>query len=255
VAVAVLIFTAAFASGLNGPSADTNDAAILNWSSADERATSVMLDDVPPGSVVLSSRLFYSQIYVDHNGRFPVVQLPTLGVRFAEGSEPVQPFGAVFRYEETSVPLHAPRHWLYLRKHAARDYVIGLAEEDLAASMTDHHVDYVLLSGDDAGFSAVSLLPYFEANPAFTLVGQHAGETVRSYLFAVDRTKLVLQAGPLAVDARDLRYIDASLADGSAVSTTFWQALATQGVVLQGSALIDAQSTATFVRESRPVSP
>ena len=96
--LASVAVVAAFVSGLNPSSSpDTGSAAILNWTGPEEQATSAMLDRVPSGSVVLSSRLYYSQLYVDHGGRFGISQLPTLGVQFGPGTNTVRAFAPVFR--------------------------------------------------------------------------------------------------------------------------------------------------------------
>jgi 4-amino-4-deoxy-L-arabinose transferase-like glycosyltransferase len=250
--VAGLAFTAGFVSQLNaGQGADPGSAAILDWSAQPERAASQMLDRLPSGAVVLSSRLYYSQLYIDQNARITVRQLPTLGVRIGAAPAPVRPFGTLFRYEDASTNLAAPRQWISLREYATSDYAIGLAEGDLIASIDDHHAGYVLLSGDDAGFSSLSDLAYFQDNPAFRLVDSVRSPDVSSYLFAVDRTKLAPQRRPLALTMQDFAYIDHAVTDGSAGSAAFWRRLAPYGVQLDGGAEIDANSAALIVRDLR----
>lgn len=250
--VTALALIAGFVSGWNpGSSIGANDAAILDWTGPQEREASALLDSLPGGSVVISSRLYYSQLYVDHDGRLTVRQLPTLGVRFAAGDSTARPFGALLRYDDAAVDVHAPRHWIYLREHAERDYAIGLAEEDLLSSIEESHAGYILLSGDDAGFSALSYLPYFESNPAFRLVGSTGEGAVRSYLFAIDRDHLRLADGPLFLDLRDIAYIDASVGDGTPGDPAFWQRIAPDGIVLNGGARIDANAAAQIVRDLR----
>jgi 4-amino-4-deoxy-L-arabinose transferase-like glycosyltransferase len=250
--VTALVLIAGFVSGWNsGSPGGTNDAAILDWTGPQEHETSALLNSLPAGSVVISSRLYYSQLYVDHDARLTVRQLPTLGVQFAPGDENVQAFGSLLRYDDPSVDVHAPRHWIYLREHAERDYAIGLAEEDLLGSIGESHAGYILLSGDDAGFSALSYLPYFQSNPAFRLVGSTGAGAVRSYLFAIDRDHLQLAAGPLFLELRDIAYIDASVGDGTPGDGAFWQRIAPDGIVLNGGARIDADAAAEIVRDLR----
>ena len=132
-----------------------------------------------------------------------------------------------------------------------RDYAIGLSEEDLRTAIIESRADFVLLSGDDAGFSAVSYLAYFENSPAFSLLHSTSTDRTASYLFAVDRDALDLPDGPLFLDPRDLAYIDASVRDGSAGDAALWQRLAPRGIVLNGGALIDAKTAAALVRDQR----
>jgi 4-amino-4-deoxy-L-arabinose transferase-like glycosyltransferase len=249
--IAGLACIAGFVSQLHtGQAADPGSAGILDWNGPAERAASRLLDGVPPGSVVLSSRLFYSQLYVDHDGGMTIRQLPTLGVRITSGARPIRPFGTLFRYEDATADLTAPRNWISLHEYATHDYAIGISEEDLLSSISDHHADFVLISGDDAGFSSLTYLSYFEENPAFRLVDATGGPDVRSYLFAVDRTRLAPEHAPLDLDMRDFAYIG-SVDDGAAGNAAWWRLVAPNGVRLDGGAIIDASSAALLTRALR----
>ena len=109
----------------------------------------------------------------------------------------------------------------------------------------------MLVSGDDAGFSSLSDLSYFEDDPAFRLVDSVHGPDVSSYLFAIDRTKLAPQQAPLALGVQDFAYIDRAVSGGAAGSAAFWRTLAPDGVELEGGADIDADGAALLVREMR----
>ena len=144
-----------------------------DWNNGVALATASWLDaNVAPGTPVMSSRLYYSQVYFLTGGRFPIAQLPTVMVEVDPAREqPLRRLGTLFRWEPTRLPADsAADRWLYLTRYPQKGYYIALAENDLLAELRSRRTGYVVLNTVDAGFSSPSVIPYFDANPAFTLV-------------------------------------------------------------------------------------
>ena len=124
-------------------------------------------ENVPPGTPIMSGRLYSTHLYTLTDGRYPWRQLPTVRVDF-EGS----PLSAVrastlFRREDHQIPQGAAEPWLYVRREAERGYYVALSEIDLMTELAENRIRYLILTGDDDGFSSLSLLPYFEKHPYF----------------------------------------------------------------------------------------
>lgn len=217
--------------------------AAADWRSADEQAIAGWLRELPPASVVLSSRLYSAQLYVDTDGALPIRQLPTLGVAIGDDGA-VRPFGTMFRYEDAEADLDAAPTWIGLRAHADGAYSVGLAEEDLLTTIREAGASYVLVSGDDGGFSSLAYLPYFSANPGFHLRESDAEGDIRANLYAVDASRLAPQSPPLMLTTGDLAPL---LAHPRAGDAAFWRGLAPHGVLLDGQ-LLDAEDMASLSR-------
>jgi 4-amino-4-deoxy-L-arabinose transferase-like glycosyltransferase len=242
--VIALGFLAGFASDLRGT--DRYADAVTDWHSADEQVVAGWVRALPDDTTVLSSRLYHSQLYVDSGGRIAIRQLPTLGVTLSEDGA-IEPFGTMFRYEDAQTDLQAPRHWLALHRHDLGSYMVGLAEEDLVAMIQRSGAGFVLLSGDDGGFSSTRSRSYFDTNPAFTLIQAHEGD-VRSYLYRIDGAALALRGGPLALSGEDLAYL-VSDAGERAQTAAFWQALAPAGVSVDAEPPFTSDDLADLARQ------
>jgi hypothetical protein len=158
-----------------------------------------MRENIAPGTPVLSSRLYFSQVYFLTHGAYPVHQVPTVLVDARPGHVPViEARGTLFRWED--LPDRARDHWLYLTRFGDKGYYIGLAEEDLVADLLARGIGYVVLNWSDDGFSSAAFLPYFEANPAFERVYDKAyGPSDRTVIFKVDPALLAPRPSPLRV--------------------------------------------------------
>ncbi|MCH8065422.1 MAG: glycosyltransferase family 39 protein [Chloroflexi bacterium] len=139
-----------------------------HWDNPLARQTAAWVkENVPPGTPIMSGRLYSTHLYTLTDGRYPWWQLPTVRVDF-EGS----PLSAVrastlFRWEDHRIPEGAAEPWLYVRREAERGYYVALSEIDLLTELAENRIRYLILTGDDAGFSSLSLLPYFEKHPYF----------------------------------------------------------------------------------------
>ena len=143
----------------------------VHWDNPLVRDVSAWFEqNVEPGAHVMSSRLYYSQLFALTGGSYPWWQLPTVRVEFA--GSPLEPVRAstLFRWEDHQMPDGPAAPWLYLRQYPEKLYYIGLSERDLLAAVEEHDIRYVVITGDDAGFSSLSLVPYFEDHPAFLKV-------------------------------------------------------------------------------------
>lgn len=240
IAVACAVF-AAWGGGWRAGDAATGPAA--DWRSADERIIAGWVRELPPGASILASRLYSAQLYVDTSGTRAIRQLPTLGVTIDDDGA-VRPFGTMFRYEDAGTDFGTQRTWIGLRPHALGAYNVALAEEDLLASIRDSGARYVLLIGDDGGFSSLSYRPYFDAHAAFTLLRADDAGDIRAYLYAIDAARLDAVSPPLMLTTADLAPL---LAHPRAGDASFWRALAPHGVLLEGQ-LLDAADMASLTQ-------
>jgi hypothetical protein len=122
---------------------------------------------------------------------------------------------------------------MYLRRYPTRDYAIALAEEDLLAAIEEHGATYVLLTGEDAGFSSLSYAAYFADDPAYTLVRSTESGGVGSMLFRVNGGAVAPKRPPLALRAADAAWL-AGEAGVAADDAAWWHDLAPNGLVVDG---------------------
>jgi hypothetical protein len=142
---------------------------------------------------LLTSRLYFSSLYVDTGGAFEVRQLPTVRVDINPAvSGMLTPRSNLFRWgDETLRPYHPGDQWLWLRQFPGKGYWIGLSQQELVEYVMAHDIDYVVLTGDDATFSSFSYEDWFADHPAFRLLASNERSAAEQYaVFAVDRTKL-----------------------------------------------------------------
>lgn len=153
--------------------------------------------NIPAGAPLMSSRLYYSHLYVLDRGQHPIVQLPTVRVEPRPGETPLlRPMSTMFRWEDHRMrPQSAEPRWLYVVRYPVKRYYIALSEWDLLRDIRERGIQYVVLTGEDAGYSSLSYLDYFLNNPGFTLV--HRDERSpgnAAYVFRVDRSRLAERA-------------------------------------------------------------
>ncbi len=172
-----------------------------DWDNGLARAAAAWLDaNLPAGTPVMSTRLYYSHLYFLTSGKFPIHQAPTVLVDpHLDAAEPLTRVSTLFRWEDL-LPAQSGDRWLYLARYPVKGYYIGLSEDDLLADLKDRDIGYMVVSLTDAGFSSPSLLAYFEANHAFRLVYSR-GATERDLvrIYQVDRDALGPQPAPLQV--------------------------------------------------------
>lgn len=163
-------------------------------------AAAWIAEEVPAGTPIMSGRLYYSHLYTLMDAEYPIYQLPTVRVDFT--GDPVAPERAttLFRWEDHELPTGDAVPWLYLRQYPDKLYYIGLSEVDLLASIEEHEVGYLVLTGDDAGFSSLSLLPYFEDHPAFVPVESFVHDDANQiHIFKIDPDRLISTTPPARV--------------------------------------------------------
>ena len=148
-----------------------------------------MTENLPEGSRVVSSRLYFSSLYVHTDGRFAIRQLPTVRVDIDRDRQGLlAPASNLFRWEDTvMLPPSPADSWLSLRQYPGKGYWVGLRERELLAYLAVHETDFVVLTGDDGVFSSLQHASYFASHPAFTLVhAAGASPAERAFVYAVD---------------------------------------------------------------------
>jgi len=158
--------------------------------------------NVPAGSNLLSSRLYFSSLYVNTDARFHIRQLPTVRVAIdTSRHDLLVPRSNLFRWgDEDLRPGRPGDAWLYLRQYPGKDYWVGLSEQELLEYIRDHDIDYVVLTGEDVAFSSLAYASYFSAHPAFHLAHtEGATRADQIFVFTVDRAKLATLDHALAI--------------------------------------------------------
>ena len=167
--------------------------------------------NVPAGSRVLSSRLYFSSLHVRTEGRYEIRQLPTVRVDVdAQRPGVLQPASNLFRWGETDVRAPSPdESWIYLRQFYGKGYWVALSEEELLAYIDEQAIDYIVLTGEDVAFSSLQLALSLSRNPAFTLL-QHEAASASDQLFvyAIDRARLAPISHDLAITPYDLNALE-----------------------------------------------
>jgi hypothetical protein len=153
-----------------------------------------MNENLPEGSRVLSSRLYFSSLHVHTDARFEMRQLPTVRVDIdPEGDRLLVPRSNLFRWGESDVREGtADDDWLFLRQFPGKRYWVGLNQQELLNYIIAHQSEYIVLTGEDVAFSSLAYADYFAAHPAFELVA-HRAVTASDQLFVfavVDRAAL-----------------------------------------------------------------
>lgn len=159
---------------------------IADWMSA----------NLPEGSRVLTSRLYFSSLHVRTESRFEIRQIPTVRVDIEPGDGSLLSRESnLFRWGDAELRAGGAREqWLYLKQFPGKGYWIGLSQDELLGYIDQNAVDYVLLTGDDSTFSSLAYADYFAGHPAFKLVHtEGVSPADRFFVFAVDRTQLALK--------------------------------------------------------------
>jgi 4-amino-4-deoxy-L-arabinose transferase-like glycosyltransferase len=171
-----------------------------DWDNVVARDTAAWIEgNVPPGTPLMSTRLYYSQVYFLTGGRYPIDQLPTVEVRITpDGPSLLAARSTLFRWEV--LPARDRSAWLYLSYYSVKGYYVGLAEEDLLTGLRERGIQYLVVNASDAAFSSLAYLDYFDSNPAFTRVYEHGYTPIDStVIYRVDLDRLSLTSIPLRV--------------------------------------------------------
>jgi hypothetical protein len=173
------------------PPADSAD-----WNNALVRGTADWIEaNLPRGAPIISSRRYFSQLYILTDARYPIEQLPTVNIVPEPGQAPyLRAQSTLFRWQDTMLPPpESEQHWISVDAFASKHYYTALSQEDLLRQIAYRKSDYLVLSGEDVAFSTTRYVDYFSA-PAFTLLHHAAlGDAGEIYIFRIDRTKLALR--------------------------------------------------------------
>ena len=171
-----------------------------DWNGSVARGTAQWIEkNVPPGDTIMTSRLYSTSIFSLSGGRYPVVQVPTLRVQF-DGAI-LRPMSTQFRWEDDQLWRYGRGSWLYLRRYPQKGYDIGLTQDDLLADLRRRDVRYLVVTGEDAGFSSLTYLNYYLDAPGLQLVHvESAGPADAAYVFSVDTARLASRPFPLTLN-------------------------------------------------------
>ena len=100
--------------------------------------------NIPRGTPIMSSRLYFSQLYLRTGARYPIAQLPTVNVVPLAGALPyLQARSTLFRWEDRLLP--APQqetHWISVDAYSSKHYFTALSEDDLLREITRRQDGY-----------------------------------------------------------------------------------------------------------------
>jgi 4-amino-4-deoxy-L-arabinose transferase-like glycosyltransferase len=160
-----------------------------SWNSPFVLALSAWLDaNLPSGANILSSRLYFSSLYVHTDGRFAIRQLPTVRVDIDASREaPIEARSNLFRWGDVGLRATQPDDtWLYLGQYPGKQYWVGLSEQELLEYARAHGIEYLVLTGDDVAFSTAAYVDYFLRHPGFSLLyTQEEPPLHHAFVFAV----------------------------------------------------------------------
>lgn len=163
-----------------------------------------MSANLPRDARVLTSRLYFSSLHVNTEGRFRLFQVPTVRVDVDPSAESfLTPRSNLFRWGEDDVrPYQDGDRWLYVRQYPGKAYWIGLSQAELMEYIAAREIEYVTISGDDMTFSPLAYALYFSAHPAFQLIYQDARSAAdQFFVYRVDRSRLGLIDFPVLTTA------------------------------------------------------
>ncbi|MBI5288950.1 MAG: glycosyltransferase family 39 protein [Chloroflexi bacterium] len=183
-----------------------------SWDSPYTRSVATWMEEhLPAGSNVLMSRLYFSGIHVETEGRFHIRQLPTVRVDIDPERAPLlEARSNLFRWGESDIRSTQPGDtWLHLQQFPVKNYWVGLSEQELLEYIAAHDIDYVVLTGEDVAFSSSAYAWYFAANSAFHLMDTFAGTSGdRMFAFSVTRSLLAPVSHSTSVTPRGLAALE-----------------------------------------------
>ncbi len=177
-----------------------------SWDSDFVREIAASMDaHIPTGANVVSSRLYFSSLYVHTDERYRIRQMPTVGVDVVDGDQVLKRRSNLFRWEDHDLrPAKAGDTWLWLKRYEGKNYWVGLGAQELLEYLPANDVGYVLLTGEDLAFSSLHSAAYLSGHPGFRLIdSKQRSASEQFYLYAVDRTKLEPKAHSTAISPED----------------------------------------------------
>jgi hypothetical protein len=210
-----------------------------------QRAATWLEGNAAPGDSIMSSRLYFSQLYTLTDARFPVAQLPTVNVVPRPGAATyLTPRSTLFRWEDADLPAPRPDEpWLTVDEFARKRYFTALSESDLLDGLHKRRVDFLVVSGEDAAFSSTRYLDYFYDNPGFALVYQERSATSSITIFRVDRQRLARRDYATVVPATVLNRLFAQYR-GDMSPQQFVRAISPRGITVRPSEGLSPELTA-----------
>lgn len=173
-----------------------------------ERSATWIETNLPPGSRLITSRLYFSSLYTETGARFEIRQLPTVRVDIDPRRDPMlDPRSNLFRWGDGALrPAQPGDTWLSLEQFPGKDYWVGLRQQELLEFIDAHDSDYLVLTGDDAAFSSLAYASVLTAHPAFQLTHwDRASAGDQLFVYAIDRGQLSAAPAPMAISPRDLQ--------------------------------------------------
>lgn len=176
---------------------DTDTVSERNWDNAMVESLATWVhENVPEDTGIMSSRVYFSQLYVLDEAQHPIYQLPTVRVAPPTAEMPfLRPITTLFRWEDHRLePSRADERWLYVHRYPSKLYYVALSEHDLLRDIRERSIDFLVVTGEDAGFSSFSYLDYFRDHPAFELVYADQRSSVSgAFVYRIDRRLLTSQ--------------------------------------------------------------
>ncbi len=220
-----------------------------DWNNPLVQRTATWLEaNVTPGTPVMSSRLYFSQLYVLADARFPISQLPTVNVVPRPEQQPfLQRRSTLFRWEDSELGTPRPdERWLTVDEFEGKRYFTALSETDLLNELRQRDIGYLVITGEDAAFSSLRYLDYFRDDPAFSLVHEDQTGDGSVYVFSVDLSRLAPRDYATVVPATALNHLYEQ--QGARMSPgQFVRAISPRGIVVRPSAGLDPALTTVTV--------
>lgn len=161
-----------------------------------------MEGNIPPGTPVMTTWLFGSELSRLTHAAYPMPLAPTREVRLASDGDVFRPVGTLFRFADYRFEPAAERgDWLFIRKHPREDYYVALSAHDLVAELRRTGAQYFVLTGEHHTQSTVSIEPVLNEMPG--LVPAHAvgGSRNRLVIYRVDAAAMaVVESPPVSVN-------------------------------------------------------
>lgn len=152
-----------------------------------------MRANVPPGTNVLSSRVYFSSLHVQTEGAYEIRQIPTVRVDITPDNDLLlTPASNLFRWGDSDLRDAATGdQWLYLKQYPGKGYWVALSQQELLDYIGANESEILVLSGDDIAFSSVAYASYFATNPAFELLTAiRADASNQAFVFRIHRSRL-----------------------------------------------------------------
>ena len=99
-----------------------------SWDSDFVREIAASMDaHIPAGATVVSSRLYFSSLYVHTDERYRIRQMPTVGVDIVDGDQVLKRRSNLFRWEDDDLRPAADRGYVAVAQAVRREGLLGRA--------------------------------------------------------------------------------------------------------------------------------